>query len=401
MADPKQDPYAEFGGQAAENDPYAEFNGGSSSTPAHATMEQAKNASVNTLSPEQTQALQSHSGAASYSMGEFGKGLVDTAKGLGSMLDPRTHGAGEQAAQALGPAGPAALRMGRGLVDLGKQAMEVPGAIRDLSQNNDPMLHLGMAAPRAGGQAAGQLGAALAPKMLGKIGGAINEATAPPEPNAGITEGLHVPTKSPKMAQAVTDVEGARPHLEGVQSQAELQQRLPAAKQQVWDPYQKAVDSIKTRPVQGPDGPTTVGDLEAERLKVSAERQAVRKIRPTDQQSAIQAQKAQADLNARYKTITDALDTELKTTGIDPRAIREVHGNLKGVERNVSGKSTVTEKLQPYGVRKMVPHGLPRIFGGEGMEWAPLQGVRDIRSGQSGMLKPTDVGIERTFKPKK
>lgn len=367
--------------------------------PAKATMEQAQRP-VNANPPEQTRAMQSQGAATEYGLGEAAKGFGRAAGGMLKLFDPRVTQE-EAPYAAAGPGGVLGHRMVKGLGSLWDQAKQIPGAIRDLSQSNDPMFHLGMQAPGAGGEAAANLAAYGAAKAAPAVLGKLNNMVAPPEANAAITEGLHVPTKSPKMSQAVTDVEGARPHLEGVKSQAELQQRLPGAKQQVWEPYQKAVDSIKTRPVPGPDGPTTVGDLEAERLKVSAERQAIKKIRPTDQQSALQAQKAQADLNARYKAITDTLDLELRSTGIDPRAIREIHGNLKGVERNVSGKSTVTEKPQPYGVRKMVPHGLPRILGGEGMEWAPLEGVKDIRAGQSGMLRPTDVGVERIFKPKK
>jgi hypothetical protein len=240
------------------------------------------------------------------------------------------------------------------------------------------------------GNIAGGYGTIKGSQMIGDL--------ARGEPNAAITKALHVGAKSPKMQATIADVEGARPYLEGGKpTQADIQQRLPQAKAQVWEPYQKAVDTLKDKPVQGPDGPTTVGQLEQERLKISAERQAAKKIRPTDQQSAIQAQKTQAELNARYKAVTNVLDPELKSTGIDPEAIRRTHGNLKGVERNVSGKSTITEPLRPYGVGKMVPQKVP----GLGLKWQPIEGARDIVAGRplwSG--KPTDVAMGELFRKK-
>jgi hypothetical protein len=301
------------------------------------------------LPPEQRHAMDSAGSASMYGLTELGKGVGDVAKGFGQMLDPRTQGAGEATASRIaGPGGLAAYRAGKGIYDLGKQALQVPGAIKDLTESPDPTFALSMAAPRTAGQGVGQAATVLGPKAFGAAKEGL-QTWAKGDPNAPISEALHVPVKSPKMQAAVTDVEAARPYLKGAQSQADVQAKLPGAKAEVWEPYQKAVDLIKDRKVAGPDGPTTVGDLEAERLKLSAEQQAMRKIRPTDQQSALQAQNSAAELKARYADVTGALDKELRTTGIDPEAIRRVHGNLKGVERNVSGKSTVTEPMKPYG----------------------------------------------------
>jgi hypothetical protein len=243
---------------------------------------------------------------------------------------------------------------------------------------------------------------ALAPKMIGAGFEAVNKATAPVESNAAISEGLHVPARSPKMAQTVKDVNAARPYLEGVQNQAELQQRIPAAKAEIWDPYQKAVDSIKNQPTQLKNPQTgnamTVGELEAERQTLSARLQTLRKAKPTDQATILQKETDLANLKAREGDVINALDPELQKAGVDPKVIRRVHGNVKGVERLVSGKSTVTEPEQAYGVRKLIPYKAPSALGVPEWQWKPIEGIQDIRSGQPWSGKPTDVGISRVFK---
>lgn len=254
---------------------------------------------------------------------------------------------------------------------------------------------VGGAVANAAGTVAGGAAMNAIPKIGSKVRGAI---TAPIDPNAAISDALHVQPKSAKMADTVRDVEGARPYLQGVKTQAELQNKIPQAKTEIWKPYQDAVNKLGNTPIQGPDGPTSAVNLEAERVRLSAERQKIQKMRPTDRQTQLQMEKEAADLEERYKAVTGALDPALQSTGIDPKAIRSTHGNVKGVERNVSGKSTVTEKSQPYGFRKMLPYS-EMVAGKPSLHVLPKIGeaLNDVRQGQFWSGKPSDVGVRRVF----
>lgn len=369
-----------------------------------ATMSQAQ-APINTLPPEQKGAMQSYGAATGYGLSELGKGLWDTAKGFGSMLDPRTQTPQEEtAAKYAGPGGVVAYRMGKGLVDLGKQATQVPGAISDLAQSNDPLFHLGMAAPRAAGQGVGQVAAALAPKAIAGGARAVSEATAPPEPNAAISEGLHVPMKSKLMQQTVRDVEASRPYLGGrtaageLPKQADIQARIPGAKQEIFSPINKALDLIKDNKVKFGGEDTTVGKLQEMRNQLSSQRSKMIKGLSPEQVSELRATGGKvADLYDQIEKIDNTLDPEIAKTGIDPAAIRRQYGAVRGVERRISGKSTVTEPEQAYGVRKLIPFKAPGALGVPEWQWKPIEGIRDIRAGQPWSGKPSDVGIGRVF----
>ncbi len=106
--------------------------------------------------------------ATEYGLKEFGGGLADVGKSIWGLMKP-PEGRAETAASAVGPEGLIPYRMGKGLVDLGRQAAQVPGAIKDLAQSPDPLGTLALVAPRAGGQAAGQLMAAEGPKVASDI----------------------------------------------------------------------------------------------------------------------------------------------------------------------------------------------------------------------------------------
>ena len=106
--------------------------------------------------------------ASEYGLKEFGGGLADVGKSIWGLMKP-PEGRAETAASAVGPEGLIPYRMGKGLVDLGRQAAQVPGAIKDLAQSPDPLGTLALVAPRAGGQAAGQLMAAEGPKVASDI----------------------------------------------------------------------------------------------------------------------------------------------------------------------------------------------------------------------------------------
>lgn len=224
------------------------------------------------------------------------------------------------------------------------------------------------------------------------------------DPDVAAVKGLGVPAKSPKMQATLRDLSGARPFLKGAASLEDLQTRIPQAKAEIWDPYNKAVSMIKNRPVMGPDGPTTVGELEQMRLKNSADLQTARKVRPTDEQTAIQRERSLAQMQERDSAIKSALDPELQKAGVDPRLIREAHGNVKGIERLVSGRSTVAEAPARTGLGRM---GNVRLMKPSSWLGEPLQGIRDIAAGRpmaGGVpfigknIAPTDLAIGEGFR---
>jgi hypothetical protein len=228
-----------------------------------------------------------------------------------------------------------------------------------------------------------------------KVGSAIRTA-AIGDPDVAALKGLRVGPASPKSLSTLKSVEGARPYLQGVRSLEDAQSRVPLAKAEIWNPYQQAIDSIGGKQVMGPDGPTTIGDLENERLQISANLRTLKSGTPEGIQLAAQKGMNQADLLAREKAVQAALDPHLEQAGIDPKAIRGTFGNVAQVGGRLSGKSTLAEASQPYGFGKMAKIDLAH----------PLQtpqniasGVRDLVAGRpwwSG--KPTDVNLSEAFR---
>ena len=234
---------------------------------------------------------------------------------------------------------------------------------------------------------------------LGEAGGALARPirnAALGDPNVAALKGLRVGAASPKSLSTIKSVEGARPYLQGVQSLEDAQTRIPAAKAEIWAPYQDAITRIGSKPVMGPDGPTTVGDLENERLQISANLRTLKSGTPEGIQLAAQKGMNQADLLAREKAVQAALDPHLEAAGVDPKAIRGTFGNVAQVGGRLSGKSTLAEADQPYGFGKIAKIDFTH----------PLQapaniasGVRDLAAGRpwwSG--KPTDINLREAFR---
>jgi hypothetical protein len=244
-------------------------------------------------------------------------------------------------------------------------------------------------------------GAAAAPALEGAAGMAGDALTgirdaAIGDPNVAALKGLRVPPSSAKSLSTLKNVEGARPYLKGAQSLEDVQARVPEAKNEIWGPYQKTVDAIGDKQVRGPDGPTTVRDLENERLQISANLRALKGGGPEAVQLASQKGMNQADLLAREKAVQSALDPHLEQAGIDPKLIRQTFSNVAQVGGRVAGKSTMAEPSQPYGLGRMANIKLnsPKTWLGE-----PMQGVRDMVAGRpmwSG--KPTDINLREAFR---
>lgn len=337
----------------------------------------------------------------------IGRGVRSGYQGLKAAFAPPEDDT-EKNIGAINPIALPAYRMAKPFVNAAKMVPELPSALHDINQSPDPLGVYAKVAQDTAGEGAGQAltalateGTARAVPMIGRTGAGIRDF-AQGNADAAATRGMNIPPKSPKMQAALRDVNGARPYLKGADSLADAQAKIPNAKAEIWEPYNKAVDMMKGKTVEGPDGPTTVGDLEAERLKVSAEQQAASKVKPTDQQTAVQQDKHVAQLKERYKAITDALDPHLRETGIDPNAIREAHGHVKGVERTVSGRSTVSEQPKPTGLGRMknVSPLKPSTWVGE-----PIAGVNDIVAGRHPMggigrmgETPTDLNIREGFR---
>ena len=272
----------------------------------------------------------------------------------------------------------------------------IEGAVKDYQENGP-----GYALPHIGGQivggaATGELGGE-ALKTIPKAGSAIRTA-AIGDPDAAALRGLRVGPGSPKTISTIRSVQGSRPFLQGAQSLEDLQSKIPAAKNEIWGPYKQAVDSLSGKKVMGPDGPTTVGELEAERQQLSAINRELKSKTPNPEAVQLAQQKGlnQAQMLAREKAVQRALDPELTKAGIDPQAIRRTFGQVADVGSKVSGKSTLAEKPQPYGFSKLKDVSLTKPLSN-----IPLAGdiVRDVAAGRYLSAKPTDVALREAFRP--
>jgi hypothetical protein len=215
-------------------------------------------------------------------------------------------------------------------------------------------------------------------------------------PDEAALRGLGISAKSPKGLATLGNLSKVRPYLQAASSRLDLQERIPGAKGEIWDPMQSTLAQIGDKRISGPDGPTTVRDLEALRKQTSAQLDSLRSKDPMAIQTAIQKGQSEADLSAYYKRILGSLDPHLQAAGIDPAAIRDTYGAVKGIEKQVAGKTTLAEKPQPYGFGRMANVSLanPHTWLGE-----PLQGARDLVAGRplwSG--KPTDINIREGFR---
>lgn len=247
------------------------------------------------------------------------------------------------------------------------------------------------------GEAAVPTTAALAPLAVEGLvrGGTALRSAAMMDPDVAAAKALRTGGGA-KALRSEANVDTARPYLKGAQNLEDLQSRIPAAKSEIWKPYSDAVDQVGHVSVDGPDGPSTVRELEQERLKTSAQLSAARNMKPTDLQTAIQKDQSIAELTKRDAAIKGAIDPELRKTGIDPGKIRQTFGGVKGIEASVSGRSTLTETPRKYGFGKMGNIQLTRPSTWIGQ---PLSGVRDLVAGRplfSGA--PTDVAVREGFR---
>jgi hypothetical protein len=251
-----------------------------------------------------------------------------------------------------------------------------------------------LAAQGAAGMGAGEALDLGLPKIA-EAGTAIRTAAIGDADAAGL-RGLRVGSGSPKSLSTISAIKGSRPFLKGVTSLEDLQTRIPVAKAEIWGPYQKTIDAIGGKEALGPDGPTTISALEAERQQLSALNRGLKQQNPEAIQLAQQKGMTQAQLLDREKAIQQSLDPYLEKAGIDPKIIRKTFGQVSQIGSRASGKSTLAEKPQPFGFGKMTNLSIEHPLQ------APAQilsGARDLVAGRplwSG--KPTDIALQEAFR---
>jgi hypothetical protein len=254
------------------------------------------------------------------------------------------------------------------------------------------------------GNAVGQIGTGsiLGGELLPRVASAAGDAgtalrtAAIGDTDAAAVRGLKIPANSPKMQSMLKSVQTARPYLQGAESLEDLQRLIPQAKAEIWSPYQQTIEAVGDHPVKGPDGMTTIGELEKERLQLSALNRGLKSRLPEAIQEAQQKGMSAADLLDRERAVTGALDPALSRYGIDPQAIRGNFGAVARIGKQVSGKDTIIEPQQPYGFGKMAKVDITK----------PLQDIGNISSGVRDLVagrpllrgSPTDIGIREGFR---
>jgi hypothetical protein len=297
-----------------------------------------------------------------------------------------------------------------GIAMTGNQTIDAQNAqaVGD-AQANQAQVGKQMAANPANtaGQLAGGFAAAhVLPAVVGSAGAAGRVVAAAGtglrdaaigNPDAAALRGLNVPASSPKAQQVIKAVQGSRPYLQGVNSLSDLQAAIPVAKDEIIAPYRQAVDALSNKPVMGPDGPTTVGALDAQRSQLSAQLRTLKNGGPEAIQLATQKGMTQAELLQRQQDVQNALYPHLEETGINPREIMSRYSNVAQVGSKVAGKSTLNETPQKYGIGRATNLSIKEPLK------APVEvglGLRDILAGRplwSG--SPTDIGIREAFRP--
>ncbi len=218
------------------------------------------------------------------------------------------------------------------------------------------------------------------------------------DPDEAVMRGLHISPQSPKAQIMLQAAQGARPYLQGVQGLEDLQNRIPAAKQEIWQPYADALQKVGGNAVKGPDGEmTTVQALEDRRLELSAQLRTLKKGGPEAVALAQQKGLTQASLLQQEAQIKAALDPQLRHVGIDPAAIRKSFSQVSAVGNRVRGKTTIGEGEQPYTFGR-----IQNLSAVKPLAIVPEAGraIRDLAAGRPLWAgNPTDVAIKEAFRP--
>lgn len=230
------------------------------------------------------------------------------------------------------------------------------------------------------------------------------------EPDVAAMRGLGVSPKSKYAGKVLKAINDVRPYMKGVQSELELQHRIPVIKAQVWEPYSDAVQKFGEASVVGPDGITPLAELENERLRLSAINDAAKSKDPIALQKIEQSGRTVAESLKRERSIANEIDSFLERQGVPSKEIRKKYGSLTEVQKRVQGRLGYMVKSN---------YGLGRVMGGarggggigEGGEFSGhgifvterlaniLPAINDILAGRpwwSG--SPIDIGIKEGFR---
>lgn len=246
-----------------------------------------------------------------------------------------------------------------------------------------------------------------------KVGSAIRTA-AIGNPDVPLTRGLGITARTKTGLSALQasgeaaptdvsleDAQGARPYGQGAKNLQDLQGKLSSARTEINAPLNASLDAIGDRVVQGPDGPTTISELEAERSQLSAQLRGLQQKDPLAIQTALQKGQGQAELQARYDAVKDAMTPHLDSTGIDSRLIRQQDAQVAATNARVAGRTTLPEETKPYGFARL--GDLAKFGNGSGIDLlAPVKAVgsigKDIAAGRYWSERPTDVNIREGFR---
>jgi hypothetical protein len=138
-----------------------------------------------------------------------GRGIRSAVRGIGETLDPRTHGADEEAIVGTDPRARLALpayRTLRGIGQTAKDATQIPAAIHDINASPDPLSHYGKALQDTSGDLAGQALTAAATEGAGRAIGAGAEAARTP----GAAVNRIARTAGKTAADVAEDIPGVR-----------------------------------------------------------------------------------------------------------------------------------------------------------------------------------------------
>ena len=265
---------------------------------------------------------------------------------------------------------------------------------------------------RVMGQASVPAALALSPLAVEgaiKTRGAIGEA-AMGNPDVAALRSLKVGPDTKAASRTLSAVDISRPYLKGVKTQAEAQSRIAPAKAEVWAPRQAVVDQFGTEKVHGPDGPSTMAELEAERVQLSAINRGLKVGDPSALKLAEQKGLSQAQAIERERAINQSLDAAIGRHGVDSQAVRKTFAGLSRVEGRLSGRMGELETA-PMGLGKIVRGarvgggigGGGEIQGHGGFFTEPLyrvgQAGRDIAAGRGWWSgHPADINIREGFR---
>lgn len=339
-----------------------------------------------------TSAMTSQWEATKYGVGQAAQGAWDTIKGMAQSTVPQSP-----TDFLIGPGGMAIKSAISGLGQLGQQATQVPGAIKDLYNSQDPLAALAQTAPYAGGQSAAILGTAGIGKGLGSLAA---KATAPmtAEDAVGLIRKGVLP-KDPdfvpnlqKNLGTIADAEKAGPPVQTKADFAQLLQKTADSHRQAYEalltPNQDA--TVSSRMIQGYQG-ATLGDEGAHAtLRQLDQRLSVINNTIRDAKAGVGGAplgtQGIAPLKAESAAIRNVLDPELqRLTGTNPAPIRATMGQLNDLARQVQA-SDIARFNQ---INR--PIDAPTTTRSGAVSWAAGKAQRTL------MGEPQDAAIRKAF----